>query len=346
MMEDNSGYLEFRNFLKNKGEEIASSLYIPEESGCRSALKDIFRESYNGYEVGSVPENVSVAACDSSEFVRELYNGKKIFIIRALAEVNDRAYSSFISDVVHVDRDDVRNFSILLMEHSEHLSVLKMLENESPDFILIDGSLIGRLSHSSDRLDMDGYGDFMTKYFQTLEKLITVACEKRSRLIFIAKTSESQVFKRYLIEKTGEYSASDKCSGVTDHLIVKSLAEFTGFTNPTDTVLKIGPQWIRERFIVKTFHLLADMRDVPMKVDTIEDTTVDSGRAGIHDSVISVVYGGYAGLKLHNIWLAKVDRKVRISRQESENVFMKMFEDMVGMQMIESRGERRARIRI
>ena len=59
-----------------------------------------------------------------------------------------------------------------------------------------------------------------------------------------------------------------------------------------------------------------------------------------------MVYGGYAGLKLHNIWLAKVDRKVRISRQESENVFMKMFEDMVGMQMIESRGERRARIRI
>ncbi|MGC8506395.1 MAG: DNA double-strand break repair nuclease NurA [Thermoplasmata archaeon] len=346
MMDDNSGYLEFRNFLRNNVEEIASSLYIPEENGCRSAMKDVFRESYNRYEAGSVPGDVSVAACDSSEFVRELYNGKKIFIVRALTEVNDRAYASFTSDVVHVDRDDVRNFSILLMEHSEHLSILKMLENESPDFILVDGSLIGRLSHSSDRLDVYGYEDFMMKYFQTLEKLITSACEKMSRLIFIAKTSESQAFKKYLIDKSGEYSAGEKCSGVTDHLIVKSLAEYTGFTSPTDTVLKIGPQWVRERFIVKTFHLLADMRDVPMKVDTLEDITKVTGKYGIHDSVLSVIYGGYAGLKLHNIWLAKVDRKVRISRQESENVFMKMFEDTVGMQMVETRGERRARIRI
>lgn len=345
MISDDAGYIKFMDFLRRRGEGIVSSLYIPKESGCRSLLTKPFNELYTKYIADHGPPGTLIAACDSSQFIRELYNGKTIFIIRALTEVGDRTYSSFISEITHVDKDSLRNFSILIMEHSEHLSMLRMLENESPDFLLVDGSLIGRLSHRSGIIEAEGYENFMTEYFDVLVKLLVAACEKEVKLIFIAKTSESTSFRERLAEMTGIQSMNEFCPGITDHLIVKSLAEYPGFTYPTDTRIKLGPQWIRDGYVVKTFHVLPDMRDVPMKVDVLEKEDRKDNEIIPHD-VLSLIYGGYLGLKVHNIWLTKVDKRVRISRQEAENVFMRIFEDMTGINMAETRGERRARIRI
>jgi len=345
MISDDAGYIQFMDFLRQRGEAIISSLYIPKESRCRSLLTKPFNELYTKYVSDHSTQSTSIAACDSSQFIRELYNGKTIFIIRAFTEVGDRTYSSFISEITHVDKDSLRNFSILIMEHAEHLSMLRMLENESPDFLLVDGSLIGRLSHRSDIIEAEGYENFMTEYFDVLGKLLEKAYERGVKLIFIAKTSESTSFMKRMTEMTGDEYQNEFCPGITDHLIVKSLAEFPGYTHPTDTRIKLGPQRIREGYVVKTFHVLPDMRDVPMKVDVLEKADRNDNEIIPHD-VLSLIFGGYAGLKVHNIWLTKVDRRVRISRQEAENVFMRIFEDTIGINMAETRGERRARIRI
>lgn len=343
-------YGQFLEYLEKNSSKIRSSMILDEKDDLRKKLDQIYGKMYHDpppYDTGKL----KVAATDSSEFIRELYNGKKIILIRSFTKMGNRIWNHFISEVIDVDRDVLRNFTILLMEHSEHVSTLKMLDSEKPDFILLDGSLIGRMRHRNQRIGAENYENFMKEYFSTLSRLVDTCIEKNIPLIFVAKSSESRILKDFMISMTASGNHGDTFRSITDHVIVRSLSRKPGYTSPICIGLPNPESSSGKLLGIATFHIMPHLLDVPMKIDIVlpenqEDTHKEPETVNIDQNIIGFLFWGYTGLRVHNIWLAEVDKLVKFNNREIEDLYMKTFEREIGIEFYETRGERRARIRI
>lgn len=344
----------FMDFLRNNREEIRNSLEMAEDSWRRELYGPVFRENFIMSPETEPATGKTVSSTDSTEFIRELYNGKKLILIRAYTVLGKRIFPSFISEVISVSRDDLQQFTIMLMEHSEHLSIIGMLKEENPDYILVDGSLTGRIFRKFKPLNAEGYREFSRKYMEALGEMLELASDKGIPVIFMAKSSESKLFRTYLLglvrqeqRGPGLLEREEKLNA-SDHFLVKSLAKFPGYTVP---LLQAVPKiWGEGKFPVLTTHMLPRVNDLPLKVDVVFSTggqvpDATEGSALPHD-VLNLLFWGYGGLKTYNIWLADVDRLVKFRNSEVENIYMKAFEREIGVSFYETRGERRARLRI
>jgi len=343
-------YGQFLDYLKKNSSRIRSSMILEDSSDLRKKLDPIFHEMFHKqpeYE----PRQLKVAATDSSEFIRELYNGKKLILIRSFTKMGDRVWNHFISEVIDVDREVLRNFTILLMEHAEHLSTLKMMEEEKPDYILLDGSLVGRMRHRNQRIGAENYEDFMKEYFLTLSKLVESCIDRNIPLIFVAKSSESRILRDFMIRKGLPGDKGEQFKSLTDHVIVRSLSPGVGFTSPIIISLPMSESKSERKIGIATFHIMPHPMDVPMKIDIVlaelqSNLQKDPDSVDLPNDLLGFLFWGYTGLKIHNIWLAEVDRIVKFNNKEIEELYMKTFEREIGIEFYETRGERRARIRI
>ncbi len=330
-------FLEYREYLRTNRDRIRELLFLSNDSPTRKIYEVPFRDNffqYTGEEFGIS----DISATDSSIFVRELYNGKKIIISRAFTKYGGEVWPSSFTGIMWVDREDMGQFTVMMMEHLEHLSVLKFLRERRPFAALIDGSLTGRLFHRKATLLAEGYENFPEKYFLSLKNLIELSLDTEVPLIFIAKSSETSIFRRFLSER---YSIDDDTHReVTDHLLVKSIANSRGYTNPVTRDYTIPTTDFT--FKISTLHVLPDVRDIPLKVDLVQHADVKE----IPPDIINMIFYGYAGYKVYNLWLADVDNAVKLRRSEIENIYMKEFERQIGVEFYETRGERRARTRI
>ena len=121
-------FSEFMDYLEKNNDSIRRDLKLDETSEIYRFYKNLFESSYHNFEPHN-PGKIDVAATDSSEFLRMLYNGKNIILIRAYTLYKNKITSDFLADIVAVDPVDQRNFTILLMEHSEHKSILKFMKH-------------------------------------------------------------------------------------------------------------------------------------------------------------------------------------------------------------------------
>lgn len=345
-MKMNDTFSEFIEFLKQNKESIREDLLMPEDSPRRRLYSEVFRQNY----LTSIPEEKfrrNIAATDSTESLRELYNGKKLILIRSYSVIGSEIYSSFIPLVISVGRDDVQRFLTMLMEHSEHLSMLRLLEKRKPDYLLVDGSISGRIMRQKRPLVAEGFENFNEVYTHKLSELLDRSSELGIPLVFMAKSSESRVFKEYLLQELSrrnmntDFVRGEQESRVNDHYLVKSLASVPGYTRPLQQkgILKVSGG--EKEYVYHTTHLLPDPKDLPLKMDVYNG---DIG--GIGNDILSLAFWGYGDIKVHNIWLADVDRLVKFRNDEVESIYMRAFEREVGISLYETRGERRARIRI
>ncbi|MEM0155626.1 MAG: DNA double-strand break repair nuclease NurA [Thermoplasmataceae archaeon] len=341
----NDTFSEFVDYLTENMQYIKDSLVMDRGSESYKHYEKVFLENFHEYRaVGDF--RGSVSATDSTEFVRELYSGKKIVLIRAYTRMGNDVTSKFLAEVLSVGRDDLSLFIGLLMEHYEHLSTMESLKTCKQDFALIDGSLVGRLIHDRGKLSASGYENFTELYFSTLEELFHISAEVEVPLVFVSKSSDSRVFTRYLQTLIGD---SGRFGDETDHLLVRSIAQSHGYTTPIMMPMKIGATG--RRINVVSFHAVPDTIDLPLKVDIFngkkQEEIIESPiPVEVNREILSMIFWGYGGIKAHNIWLADVDRLVKFKTPEIENLYMKTFEKMTGIHFYETRGERRARIRI
>lgn len=340
----NDTFLEFSSFLKENSKEIRSGLIMERDSPLREIYKKAFDRHFIRYESSPVPVT-SVSSTDSSEFVRELYNGKKLILIRAYTLFGSSIHSSFIPQVQEVARDHVQSYLTMLMEHSEHLSILNMLREERPEYILVDGSFSGRVARYGRMLNAERFREFHESYFRALIELLSITQDRHIPVVYISKSSESRKFKRFLLneipasELTVDKSALPDSS---DHFLVRSLADERGYTVPITDIYTVGRESVEVQ--VSTTHVVPEVMDLPMKVEVIDPRHPQSG--GIRDDIINLVFWGYGSIKNHNIWLSQVDKMVKFRAAEMENVYMKAFESEIGVEFYETRGERRARLRV
>ncbi len=328
---------EFVEFMANNAERIRRDLII-EDPDLRKALLPVFREFFTSWE-GTGNEFSRIAATDSSEFVRELYNGKKIVITRAYTVEGDDLESEFFSDVIWAARDDLRPFISLLMEDCEHKSATRIISNRKPDICFIDGSLSGRLMHNLRKLDIERYSDFSEQYARNMRELLETAIMNRTGLVFLSKTSES----RTLTNKIASHMKVDRKNlQYVDQVLIRSLAEFPGFTTPIR--FRLPERYAGNGFNVWSSHIIPSLQDLPLKIDFI--TQEDQYDDSFFRRILDTVFWGYTGLKVHNLWISRVDSMVKFRNEIMEKIYMRQFEKSVGVDFPETRGERRARIRI
>jgi|YelNatPaOPRAMG01_1025707.scaffolds.fasta_scaffold04922_5 NurA-like 5'-3' nuclease len=338
------GDLTFQNFvefLTKRKDEIVSSMVIDRRSEAYGFFSKYFKKYYSETSGGNKYTR-SVAAADSSEFVRELYNGRKIILSRGYSIFEASTYSSFFSEVTWVARDDLRPLTTMIMEDCEHRSMLDLLDHEKPEIILIDGSLTGRLMHGNMEFRADRLEGFKQTYYSNLKALLEKARESEAILVFLSKSSESHSLVSKIIRDSDQRNeAGSNMKRVVDHVLIKSLAHAPGYSIPVDfpsSNLEInGSIW--------TFHLLPALNDLPLKIDFISSSMKSYDNA-VLERIVDTIFWAYSGQKVYNIWLSKVDSMVKFRSEEVEKIYMRQFEKTIGIPMYETRGERRARIRI
>jgi NurA-like 5'-3' nuclease len=343
-------FSDFMNYLAKNSDSMKRDLKLDETSEIYKFYRDLFNSNYYKFTPYD-PGKIDVASTDSSEFLRMLYNGKNIILIRAYTLYKNNITSDFHADLVAVDPVDQRNFTILLMEHSEHKSILKFLEENTPEYIFVDGSLKGRLSHRIEPFSIDKYENFMYDYVKTLKELIKKVYEKNITLIFMAKSSYTECLKKYLLataRKDPETSKIvDRESSIyrNDHYIIKSFAREKGYTTPL--MYKKNLEGTDINYV--SFDALPDPMDLPMKVQVLSRDFIkedlDQKPYNLDEKIINTVFYGYTGYKVYNLWLVDVDKKVKFHSAEMERVYMRALERALGITFYETRGERRARIR-
>ena len=347
-------FYDFMDYLNKNGDRIKKGMKMDSQSKIYNFYRGLFNKNYfpfNPYEINKI----DVAATDSSEFTRMLYSGRNIIIIRGYTAYNNEIVKDFKADIIPVNPNDLRNFTILLMENSEHRSIINLLDNYSPEYIFVDGSLKGRLSHRNKPVDIENYETFMDEYFKNLKTMIKKAYEKNVKLIFIAKSDYSDSFRKYLLSLAdkgilnSDVIEHEKKYYSNDHYLIKSFAEYKGYTQP----LMYKKNLYGTDINYVTFDVLPDLNDLPMKIDVLsreflmEDlNNRDNMQYDIDKSIINLIFYGYNSYKVYNLWLVNVDRQVKFRSKEMENVYMKAFERATGIPFYETRGERRVRLRV
>ncbi len=336
---DESDYEDFLRYLRDEKKNINYSLLIGSDSEMQRYYGDVFKDFYINYDSETdFRYDGKISATDSSEFTRELYMGSVFTMVRAYTKVSDNVYVDFKSDIIRIDPESVRNFTILLMENSEHLSLKKAIERDDVRFAFVDGSFLGRISHGNVKDVPAGYEDYMSRYYRNLESMLEKGFSKGTKFIFMSKSSRSVALRDAMLEKMDnrEFTDRERLSGHTDHYIVKSLAKSKGYTKSIMKNERVG----NLKMVVHSFDIMPDVNDLPIRVDVVT-------RDGLEiDSVIPMLFWAYGGYRTHNIWLSEIDNIVKFKSSEVENLYMKTFERETGITFYETRGERRARLRL
>jgi len=162
-----------------------------------------------------IPTENRVYAIDSSDGVIELAGGGVIYVVRSATLSNkrdDETIRKLELDAFYPPSDEkLSEYRKLMREHLEHLTALEAAKNLGQgDFILIDGSIFGRMNHVFRALDIPGKEDFMLTYVETLYNLFDTCIEKNITLVGVAKDSRSTLLREsllaeLLLEKTRNY---------------------------------------------------------------------------------------------------------------------------------------------
>ncbi|MGC8608712.1 MAG: DNA double-strand break repair nuclease NurA [Thermoplasmata archaeon] len=336
---DESDYDDFVKYLKNEKAKINSSLLMNGDSGARRYYEGVFKDFYVPYDsISEFKYEGKVSATDSSEFMRELYSGNIFTMVRAYTKASENVYVDFKSDIIKIDPESIRNFTILLMENSEHISLEKAIRKDDIKYAFVDGSFMGRISHGNTKDVPPGYENFMSTYYRNLQSMLDAGFSSNTVFIFMAKSSRSVFLRDAMLDAINDqtFAEKEKISGHTDHYIIKSLARSRGYTKSLMKKESIGTL----KIIVNTFDIMPDINDVPIHVDVISPEEMDLSH------LISMLFWAYGGYRVHNIWLSEIDNIVKFRSREVENLYMKTFETETGVTFYETRGERRARLRL
>ena len=378
----------------------------------------------------TTPDKFNVLAVDSSSRHYITSNSGIFYVARALAITNNaecrKVFTMF-------DYDPTEKYSEItgrIMEWLEHEAILEALNNGFEGYVLIDGSIYGRIAHVPLETSLTYHRGFMIKYFETLVKLLKTARRKKVVLIGISKESRTSFFRKYLIRKAilklaKEYGIEESeikklldkiaegkgearlalrkaeelpenlrelireyVSNKTDFQLIMNYAKTPGYTTPlllappmrtkrALNLIRVDPEEylksshpissLNKDFASKalkvieelpnlpgivSFHILPSTIDTPMRIDVPSWTlNIERKLSEINSTekvnvdvrnILEVIAAGYSGLKNYNIWLTMVDRKVKLSRDVFEKIYLPKFEELVGRKAT-SRGYRRVR---
>jgi len=196
-------YMRELNF---RSKRIKSEYNNLDLSKITSELKVAFDRYWRIAElIDNSPSEFAVLAVDSSSQHIVTSNGGIFYVIRALAQSKDKKYRKIVADfdftsdsmyeAVHINRK---------MEWLEHEVALEAINDGFEGYILLDGSIYGRLVHIPIETGYVNDRAFMLKYFETLIKLLESCRENGIPIVGISKESRTSFFREFLIKIVAE----------------------------------------------------------------------------------------------------------------------------------------------
>ena len=192
--------------LNSKSERIRNE-YRTKSSMIETELKTAFDEYWLNIDLpNSSPAEFSVLAVDSSTQHIVTSNGGIFYVVRALALSKDKKYRRVVADFDFTSDSmyDAAHVIHRKMEWLEHEVALEAINDGFEGYILLDGSIYGRLVHIPIETGYVNDRAFMLKYFETLIKLLESCREKEIPVIGISKESRTSFFREFLIKIVAE----------------------------------------------------------------------------------------------------------------------------------------------
>lgn len=166
-------------------------------------FKDVFEKYWVKFDLVGYKPDFNVLAIDSSSSKFVTSNGGIFYIIRALGLSKTTKYRKLIADFDY-SPDSTHIISHVLgrmMEYAEHLVAIDAIKTGFDGYILIDGSIYGRLAHIPMEVNFANANNFMLSYFEGLIELLNLCKKNRILLIGISKESRTSFFREFLIKE-------------------------------------------------------------------------------------------------------------------------------------------------
>ena len=206
---------EFMNELHAERKRLKAEPDADDFSACIEHfwLPFHFHEDFCGDEV---------LAVDSSSAKHSLGDGSIFYVVRALALSANRKYKRV--SVGHEYSPNFKDLPLLgrLREHLEHLVALDALKDGFEGFILIDGSLFGRLSHLPKETDFVKNRALMVDYFEVLSSFLDAARRSSVPVVGVSKESRTSFFRTFLLAKILENAGVEQ---EFRHFLIRSAVE-------------------------------------------------------------------------------------------------------------------------
>jgi len=176
-------------------------------------IREVREELASGFKIldkyklpNSSPSDFHVLAVDSSSQHIVTSNGGIFYIVRALALSRDKRYRKIAADFDFTSDSMYEAVHVIhrKMEWLEHEVALEAINNGFEGYILLDGSIYGRLVHIPIETGYVNDRAFMLKYFETLIKLLESCRDNCIPIIGISKESRTSFFREFLIKIVAE----------------------------------------------------------------------------------------------------------------------------------------------
>ena len=166
-------------------------------------LKKTFEKYWVNFTPINCKPDFNVLAVDSSAAKLVTSNGGIFYIVRGLGLSKNGKYRRVFADFEYSPESTyfISNIISRMMEWIEHLIIIEAVENGFDGFILIDGSIYGRMAHIPMEIKFSNRSGFLLDYFETLANMLSICRKHKIPLIGISKESRTSFFREFLIKE-------------------------------------------------------------------------------------------------------------------------------------------------
>jgi len=190
---------EYIKELKSKSDKIKRD-FVREDV---KNLGSFFDKYWVKFDLSDHSSDMNVLAIDSSSAVFPTNNGGLFYVVRGLGITKNKDYKKVATDFDYISsksEQEVSRFLGMYREHIEHSVGLDSISDGYNGYILLDGSIYGRLSHNPYEYGFLNAKGLSIDYFEVLTNFIKRCRESRVLLIGISKESRTSFFRDFLVE--------------------------------------------------------------------------------------------------------------------------------------------------
>jgi hypothetical protein len=189
------------------------SMKLKLEKGSVSALDDEFKalliqnwHSLPNELIDDSNSSVGLAAVDGSRGLRDYANGSRLFVVRGLAITNDSEQFRRLEAEIFLSQSREIDIDRYIRQKTEFIEVAAATEvaphlKGSRKFILIDGSLHGRMFHLLRDSPVEGDRDFILTYVDRYKEFLDKCKNEKIIPIGVSKDSKAHFLRDLFLER-------------------------------------------------------------------------------------------------------------------------------------------------
>ncbi|MFW9888377.1 MAG: DNA double-strand break repair nuclease NurA [Candidatus Thorarchaeota archaeon] len=220
--------------IRNNKEKWIRTLSGELDPGFLEHLKNLVVLNWHPLPIEEANPPDHVMGTDGSRAARGLSNGAVWWLARSIALSRNKKRRVFESGFLPrgVTEQESQWYLTLRMEDAENQVALKGAKELTPEAILIDGSLFGRLQHIPVELKIPGAMDYLLIYYKNLLDLLDYCSSRKITLVGVSKDSKVDYFTKFLFMKKVKQIAQDSEGKTSTRMLLNVLNAIMQPNNP------------------------------------------------------------------------------------------------------------------